>query len=68
MVRRSFTGSMSVTSSPPMRIRPPVGSINRLIIFRVVDFPHPEGPTKTTVSPAPISMLTLSTAGRSLPG
>ena len=59
---------MSVTSSSPIRIRPEVGSISRLIIFRVVDLPQPEGPTKITVSPALISMVTLSTAGPALPG
>src|SRR6476661_1790761 len=30
---------------------PVVGSIRRLIIFSVVDFPHPDGPTRTTSSP-----------------
>ncbi len=59
---------MSVTSSPSMRMRPPVGSISRLIIFSVVDFPQPEGPTKMTVSPALISIDTFSTAGCGLPG
>ncbi len=51
-----------------MRMRPLVGSIRRLIIFSVVDFPQPEGPTKMTISPALISMFTLSTAGSPLPG
>ncbi len=59
---------MPVTSSSPIMIRPEVGSISRLIIFRVVDLPHPEGPTRITVSPGLMSMLTLSTAGVGLPG
>lgn len=67
-LRRSFTGSMSVTSSSLILIRPDVGSISRLIIFSVVDFPQPDGPTKITVSPGLISSETLSTAGLALPG
>src|SRR4051812_19338764 len=59
---------MSVTSSPLIRMRPPDGSINLLIILSVVDLPHPDGPTKTTISPALICMVTLSTAGAGLPG
>jgi osmoprotectant transport system permease protein len=34
-----------VTSSPSSVIVPEVGSMSRLTIFRVVDFPQPEGPT-----------------------
>lgn len=68
ILRRSFTGSMSVTSSSSIRIRPEVGSISRLIIFSVVDFPQPDGPTKITVSPALISIETFSTAGFGFPG
>ena len=33
-------------ASPSRKIRPLVGSISRLIIFRVVDLPQPEGPTR----------------------
>ncbi len=68
ILRRSFTGSMSVTSSSSIRMRPDVGSISRLIIFSVVDFPQPDGPTKTTVSPARMSIDTFSTAGFGFPG
>jgi hypothetical protein len=57
-----------VTSSSSILIRPDVGSISRLIIFSVVDFPQPDGPTKITVSPGLISSETLSTAGLALPG
>ena len=52
MRRRSSTGSTPVTSSPPSRIRPVVGSMIRLIIFIVVVLPHPDGPTSTVSSPA----------------
>src|SRR5215212_7667082 len=37
------------------------------IIRRAVDFPHPEGPTKTTNSPSGISRFILSTATTSSP-
>src|SRR5215212_4451464 len=37
------------------------------IIRRAVDFPHPDGPTKTTNSPSGISKLILSTATTSSP-
>ena len=33
-----------------------------------VDFPQPEGPTRTRNSPSATSRLSLSTAGRSPPG
>src|SRR5215208_3930055 len=37
------------------------------IIRRAVDFPHPDGPTKTTNSPSGISRFILSTATTSSP-
>src|SRR5918994_7206014 len=37
------------------------------IIRRAVDFPHPDGPTKTTNSPSGMSKLILSTATTSSP-
>jgi hypothetical protein len=45
-----------------MLIVPVVGSISRLIILRVVDFPHPEGPTRVTISPRPTSRSSSWTA------
>src|SRR5438046_2003089 len=36
-------------------MEPEDGSISRLIIFSVVVFPHPEGPTRHTVSPSRMS-------------
>ncbi len=68
MVRRSATGAMPVTSSPPMVIRPEDGSISQLIILRVVLLPQPEGSTCITVSPAASSRVTSSTAGAWLSG
>ena len=62
MRRRSFTGLMWVTSSPSSSMRPVVGSISRLIIFSVVDFPHPDGPTKVTSSPRGTSRSSSRTA------
>src|SRR5690606_4922803 len=63
MCRRSSSASRSVTSSSPMKMRPLVGSISRLIIFMVVVLPQPDGPTSITISPAGISIVMLSTAG-----
>src|SRR5882757_8900982 len=63
MWRRSSSASRRVTSSSPMRMRPLLGSIRRLIIFIVVVLPQPEGPTSITISPAGISRVMLSTAG-----
>ncbi len=40
------------TSSPPMVMRPLVGSISRLTIFMLVVLPQPDGPTRTQISPA----------------
>src|SRR3954454_5984551 len=43
-------------------MRPLVGSISRLIIFSVVDFPQPEGPTRQTTSPVATSRSSSWTA------
>jgi hypothetical protein len=43
-------------------MRPPLTSSRPAIILSRVDFPHPEGPTRTTNSPSPISSVTSSTA------
>ena len=51
-----------------MRMVPDVGSISRLIIRIVVVLPHPDGPTKMTILPAGIVIVTSSTAGFLLPG
>src|SRR4051794_38717822 len=68
MRRRRWTSLSLVTSSPPISMVPEVGSIIRLIIRIVVVLPHPDGPTNTTISPAGIFMLILSTAAFCWPG
>src|SRR3990170_2885649 len=62
MLRLSFTGSCFMTSVPSTVIDPDDGSIRRLIIFIVVVLPHPDGPTRTTVSPSSISIDKSETA------
>ena len=61
--RRSSTAGRDATSSPSIVIRPEVGSTRRLTIFMVVVLPHPDGPTRTQISPAPISSDRSVTAG-----
>ena len=55
MPRRYSGAGTDVTSRPAMWITSPVGSTSRLIIFRVVVLPQPDGPTRTTISPSAIS-------------
>src|SRR5262252_3795001 len=43
---------LKVTSSPPSRISPEVGSSNPAIMRRVVVLPQPEGPSMTKNSPS----------------
>ena len=57
-------GLIESASLSPMRIFPEVGSLRRLIMRMVVVLPQPDGPTKTTISPAGMS----STAGAEEPG
>ena len=45
-----------------MEMTPEVGSMVRLIIRRLVVFPHPDGPTNTVISPVASSRDRLSTA------
>ena len=47
-------GSTSVTSSPPIKIAPPLVSSRPAIMRSSVDLPQPEGPTNTTNSPSAI--------------
>src|SRR5918999_6119317 len=56
MPLRSSTGSCSATLRPATKMEPSDGSMRRLIIFIVVVFPQPEGPTSTTVSPRAMSI------------
>src|SRR5436190_21055381 len=43
---------LNVTSSPPSRMRPEVGSSRPAIIRSVVGFPQPEGPSRQKKSPS----------------
>src|SRR5438876_1027903 len=61
MRRRSTTGSTRMTSAPSTSIVPDVGSMRRLIMRRIVVFPEPEGPTRTTV-------ITLRNVSKQFPG
>src|SRR5262245_21479147 len=54
---RSFGGTRLTTRSP-MRISPDVMFSSPAIMRRSVDLPHPEGPTRTTNSPSPMSTST----------
>src|SRR4051794_35611634 len=58
---RSF-GAMLLTTLPPMRSSPSLMSSSPAIMFSVVDFPQPDGPTRMTNSPSAISRSMLSTA------
>src|SRR5216684_2734936 len=55
-------GASSVTSTSPIEIVPSVISSRPAIIRRSVDFPQPDGPTRTMNSPSAIVRLTSSTA------
>src|SRR6266545_3335020 len=55
-------GGRSVTTLPPMRTSPRVGSSSPAIIRRSVDFPDPEGPRKTRNSPSAMTRSTSLTA------
>ncbi len=61
-------GGVWVTSRSPMKILPSLISSSPASIRRVVDLPHPEGPTRTMNSPSPISRSMPGTAGLSAPG
>ena len=55
-------GGRRETSSPPMRMRPDVGSVKPPIIRRQVVLPDPEGPSSVKNSPASMARLMPSTA------
>src|SRR3984957_9861826 len=65
MLRRSCTGSIFKTSVPSIRIRPPEGSMSRLIMRSEVVLPQPEGPTSTQSSPSGTVKLSSATASES---
>ena len=55
MPRRNSPGSRSAVFTPSISMRPPVGSIIRLIIRSVVVLPQPDGPTSTVILPVGIT-------------
>ena len=66
--RRSSTASTSATLRPLTDTLPALVGTNRFVTRRRVDFPQPDGPSKTTSSPGATSNDTSSTAARSAPG
>src|SRR5689334_7122058 len=58
---RSF-GAFSLTTWSPMRSSPSEMSSSPAIMFRVVDFPQPDGPTRMTNSPSSMERSMWSTA------
>src|ERR1700709_1410484 len=52
------------TSRPAMLISPPVGCSRPATQRKAAGLPHPDGPNRTTISPAGTAKLTPSTAGR----
>src|SRR4051794_40727516 len=54
-----------VTSSPPSRIFPPVGSSSPAIMRKVVVLPQPDGPSMTKNSPSSTTKLESWTATKS---
>ena len=59
---RSFGGT-STTLRPSMRTLPASIGSSPASIRSAVDFPDPDGPTRTTSSPSAIVRSSLSTAG-----
>ena len=58
----SSSGSMSRTSTPPMRTAPAETSQKRATRLATVDFPAPDGPTRAQVVPSGTERLTPSRA------
>ena len=58
----SMPRSGSDTTRSPIEMRPPVGCSRPATQRKVVVLPQPEGPSRTTISPAGTSKLTPSTA------
>ena len=55
-------GALSFTTWPSMISFPAVMSSRPATMFSIVDFPHPDGPTRMMNSPSAISRLKSSTA------
>src|ERR1051325_1753620 len=62
MAMRRSRGVMSLTTRPPIRISPEVGSSRPAIIRRRVVLPDPAGPRRTRNSPSRLSRFTPMTA------
>src|SRR5512141_1511677 len=62
MAMRRSRGVMSLTTTPPIRISPEVGSSRPAIMRSRVVLPEPEGPRRTRNSPSRLSRLTFLTA------
>src|SRR5947207_1879673 len=60
-MRRS-RGVASLTTTPPIRISPEVGSSSPAIIRKRVVLPEPDGPSSTRNSPSRLSRFTPTTA------
>src|SRR5215510_7200894 len=58
MERPRFAAGSLATSLPSMMIRPPLTSSSPAMRRSRVDFPHPDGPTKTTKVPSSMSRST----------
>ena len=58
----SRPGTPGSTDSPSKRISPPVGGRSRTAMRANVDLPHPDSPTKPSVSPRRMESDTPSTA------
>ena len=58
MAMPRLAGTRSFTRSPPMKRSPAVMSSSPAMSRSRVDFPQPEGPTKTTNSPSRMSRST----------
>ena len=56
---------LKVTSLPPSRMRPEVGSSRPAIMRRVVVLPQPDGPSRTKNSPFSTTKLESLTAAKS---
>src|SRR5215212_1077315 len=67
MAMSRWRGGRSLTNWSPIKTLPALMSSRPAIIRRAVDFPQPEGPTKTTNSPSGMSRFILSTATTSSP-
>src|SRR5215471_19735413 len=62
MAMRRSRGVMSLTTRPPIKISPDVGSSRPAIIRKSVVLPDPDGPRRTRNSPSRLCRFTPTTA------